>query len=378
MFNKIIVNQGQRALLLDKHNAITDVLSSSVHKYFAGGMHAEVYSLLTPRFAGQSINTNSTLLRKQYPALVEKNFITVTTNEDEIALVYCDGNLHQIEEPSSTALYWKGLYDIEVKMVNIKDQHKIDNHVVRQINACDEALYGQIIYAIPAQHIALVWVDGELVEQLEAGQHGFWTHSRNITVDIQDTRVTNLDIAGQEILTKDKVTLRMNVSVNFAKVDPLLATQAYKAPEDQLYKAVQFAIRQAVGTRSLDDLLENKDALNSVIHDLVIEQMGDVETCGMLIKTIGIKDIILPGEMRDILNQVVHAEKQAQANVIKRREETAATRSLLNTAKVMENNQTLLRLKELEVLEKVTENIDNLSVYGGLEGLMKNLVQATS
>jgi len=88
-----------------------------------------------------------------------------------------------------------------------------------------------------------------------------------------------------------------------------------------------------------------------------------------------VKDVILPGEMKAILNQVVEAEKVAQANLIRRREETAATRSLLNTARLMDENRTLLRLKELETLEKVTEKIDKLTVFGGLEGVMKDLVR---
>jgi hypothetical protein len=82
--------------------------------------------------------------------------------------------------------------------------------------------------------------------------------------------------------------------------------------------------------------------------------------------------------MKTILNQVVEAEKVAQANLIRRREETAATRSLLNTARLMEENPTLLRLKELETLEKVTEKVGSLTVYGGLEGVLKNLVPGLS
>ena len=73
--------------------------------------------------------------------------------------------------------------------------------------------------------------------------------------------------------------------------------------------------------------------------------------------------------------KLVQAEKSAQANVIRRREETAATRSLLNTAKVMEDSPTALRLKELETLEKVTEKIDKISVFGGLDGVLKDLVK---
>jgi regulator of protease activity HflC (stomatin/prohibitin superfamily) len=68
----------------------------------------------------------------------------------------------------------------------------------------------------------------------------------------------------------------------------------------------------------------------------------------------------------------------AQANLVRRREETAATRSLLNTARLMEENPTLLRLKELETLEKVTEKIGTLTVYNGLDGVLKNLVPKLS
>ena len=90
----------------------------------------------------------------------------------------------------------------------------------------------------------------------------------------------------------------------------------------------------------------------------------------------GVKDIILPGEIRDIMNTVLIAEKRAQANVITRREEVASTRSLLNTAKLMDENQTLYRLKELEYLEKICEHVGSIHVSGGnvleqLSALMK-------
>ena len=79
----------------------------------------------------------------------------------------------------------------------------------------------------------------------------------------------------------------------------------------------------------------------------------------------GIKDIILPGEIRDIMNTVLVAERKAQANVITRREEVASTRSLLNTAKLMEENKTLYKLKEMECLERICAQVGNIQVSGG-------------
>ncbi len=78
----------------------------------------------------------------------------------------------------------------------------------------------------------------------------------------------------------------------------------------------------------------------------------------------GVKDIILPGEIREIMNTVLIAEKKAQANVISRREEVASTRSLLNTAKLMDENKTLYKLKELEYVERICENVGNITLNG--------------
>ena len=88
------------------------------------------------------------------------------------------------------------------------------------------------------------------------------------------------------------------------------------------------------------------------------------EALGVALISCGIRDIILPGEVKEIMNQVLVAQKQAQANLIFRREETASTRSLLNTAKLMEDNEMLFKLKEMEYVEKIAEKISNISLSG--------------
>ena len=96
----------------------------------------------------------------------------------------------------------------------------------------------------------------------------------------------------------------------------------------------------------------------------------------MELGNVGIKDIILPGEIRTIMNTVLIAEKQAQANVITRREEVASTRSLLNTARLMEENKILYRLKEMEYLEKICEKVGSISLSGG-NGILGQLAELT-
>ncbi len=127
-----------------------------------------------------------------------------------------------------------------------------------------------------------------------------------------------------------------------------------------------------MGEKALDALLEDKGVIDQSIFEYISQKTS---AYGIAVDSVGIKDIILPGEIRTILSKVVEAEKAAQANVVRRREETAATRSMLNTAKVMEDNPIALRLKELEVLERIAEKIEKIQVNGSLDSILTELIQ---
>jgi regulator of protease activity HflC (stomatin/prohibitin superfamily) len=143
-----------------------------------------------------------------------------------------------------------------------------------------------------------------------------------------------------------------------------------------LYRLVQFAIRDAVAARTLDEVLSAKGALDAELRSYVRERLGET---GIEVTELGVKDVILPGEIRELVNKVVEAERTAKANLIRRQEETAATRSLLNTAKLMEDNPLLLRLKELESLERLVEKVGRIDLHAGegagLDALLSKLVR---
>ena len=187
-----------------------------------------------------------------------------------------------------------------------------------------------------------------------------------------DLRLQAVEVTGQDILTRDKVGLRLNLSATFRYTDVLTAYKELQKPAEHLYRELQFGLRAAVGTRTLDELLENKTVIDDVVTAFVRAKLS---AFGLELDAAGVKDIVLPGEMKTILAKVVEAEKSAEANVIRRREETAATRSLLNTAKVMEDNPVALRMKELETLERVAERIDKITVFGGLDQVLNGLVK---
>jgi len=206
---------------------------------------------------------------------------------------------------------------------------------------------------------------------LPPGNHGFWRFNRQVSVTSVDLRSQIAEVSGQEILTRDKVGLRLNLSAVWRFTDVRRAMAQMPKPAEHVYRELQFGLLAAVGEQTLDALLENKAAIDQTVLAQVRERL---EGSGIALESVGVKDIILPGEMKTILAQVVEAEKSAQANVIRRREETAATRSLLNTAKVMEGNPVALRMKELETLERVAERIDKISVVGGLDQVLNGLV----
>ncbi|MDZ8338229.1 slipin family protein [Escherichia coli] len=314
-------------------------------------------------------------LRRFQPDWVEKYCLVADLSEIEAGALYMDGILLEILPPSTRRLYWRVEDDLTLVRMNtqqVQVQTEVMNAVLQPrrkgaVKGRDAILTVQV----PAWHVGVLKIDGETQALLPPGLTAYWKINHLVEAKVVDTRLQVLEVSGQEILTKDKVNLRINLAANWRYSDVLLAFSQLTKPIDHLYRELQFALREAVGTRTLDELLEDKQVIDDVVSEQVKSRMLPF---GMEIASLGVKDIVLPGDMKNILAQLVEAEKSAQANVIRRREETAATRSLLNTAKVMENNPVALRLKELETLERVAERIDNISVFGGLDQVLHGLV----
>ncbi|EHA0689357.1 TPA: slipin family protein [Escherichia coli] len=314
-------------------------------------------------------------LRRFQPDWVERYCVVADLSETEAGALYMDGILLEMLPPSTRRLYWRVEDDLALVRMNtqqVQVQTEVMNAVLQPrrkgaVKGRDAILTVQV----PAWHVGVLKIDGETQALLPPGLTAYWKINHLVEAEVVDTRLQVLEVSGQEILTKDKVNLRINLAANWRYSDVLLAFSQLTKPIDHLYRELQFALREAVGTRTRDELLEDKQVIDDVVSEQVKLRM---KPFGMEIASLGVKDIVLPGDMKNILAQLVEAEKSAQANVIRRREETAATRSLLNTAKVMENNPVALRLKELETLERVAERIDNISVFGGLDQVLHGLV----
>ena len=314
-------------------------------------------------------------LRRFQPAWVEQYCVVADLTDTEAGALYVNGGLKEILPPGTRRLYWRAeealkLVRMDTRQVSVPVE--VMNAVLQpRRNGTVKGREAILTVQVPAWHVGVLKIDGETQTLLPPGLTAYWKVNHLIEAEVVDTRLQVLEVGGQEILTKDKVNLRLNLAANWRYGDVLLAFGQLTKPLDHLYRELQFALREAVGTRTLDELLEDKQVIDEVVSAQVKARMTPF---GIEVASLGVKDIVLPGDMKAILSQLVEAEKSAQANVIRRREETAATRSLLNTAKVMENNPVALRLKELETLERVAERIDKISVFGGLDQVLHGLV----
>ncbi len=291
--------------------------------------------------------------------------------DHERALVWVDGRFAEICGPGLHA-FWKVFHKVRHEVVDAREV--LLEHASKSVilSASGSARMLEAV-RVDAESAGLLFVDGRHQATLEPGTYALWKDVGRTSVTHVDRREQVLDISGQDIMTADKVTLRVNALVAFRVAEPLAAVSAVDDYRQALYRETQLALRAAVGTRELDALLADKDGL---VSEIDAQARRRAKALGLEIASLGIRDIILPGEMRALMNRVTEAKKAAEANLIVRREETAAMRSQANTAKILESNPTLMKLRELEVLEKVAEkaNLNVVLADGGLSDRVIKLV----
>ena len=370
LWSTVIVKDDERAFL-SKNGQFEKLLPPGRHSIFdpAKRLAAEVVKVQRAEVPVD----RALLLERTQPQLAEENFVMVQPGPTEVAIVSMDGEPKQVVLPNTTRAFWKTLTRVDVEVVDTAQHLRAEK---RHLDTVGGWTGNIITSAIVDSHEAgLLFVDGELKERLAPGKHGFWSVKRTIRVAKVDLRPQPLEVTAQEILTKDRIGIRVTLTAFVKIVDPEKAVQAAADTNANIYKLVQFAIREAVAARTLDEILAARDTIDAEVRNYVKER---VAVFGAEVGEIGVKDVILPGDVRELINKVVEAERVAKANLIRRQEETAATRSLLNTAKLMENNPLLLRLKELETLEKLVEKVGRIDLHtgagaGGFDALLTNL-----
>lgn len=345
---RVTINENQRGLLF-KNGRFAEILLPGSY-FYLGSAEVEVlpvYGAIEPQHCTLETLTGS--------ENVSKNIHTLNVPDGCVALHYLNGVFAEILKSGNYAYFKVGSH--RFKLIDISEP-RITGEALKVIDKIPQEFYNEFI--IRESQRGRLTYDGRFKELLKPGRYFFWRGSVDVNCDNIDVNFNQYTVAGQELLTSDKITLRISFVFNCRIVDPERIVEVGNYI-DQLYTAAQLALRDYVGLHTLDEILAGKQEMSDYVTKKLVEKAPGLF---VEVRDAGVRDIILPGEIRDIMNTVLVAEKRAQANVITRREEVASTRSLLNTAKLMDENKTLYRLKELEYLGKICEQVGSITLSG--------------
>ncbi len=351
---RVRINTGNIGLVF-KNGELKRVLKAGAH-WISMLETVEAFSMAKPFLPRQDLIV--LLQNEQLRSVLE----IIEVADNELMLRFENNNFKTVLLPGIYA-FFKGLITFSFTRIDLS---KVEiTEIVNSAVLKSPAILPYIrVIQVASNEKAVLFIDGKYQGELESGEYVYWNNSIALSALKTDMRSVQLELSGQEMLTKDKAALRINFTAKYKVTSIEKALVENKEFEKQVHTLIQLALREYVGTLSLDELLENKEAVGDRILHSVFEKAA---LLGVKVSNCGIRDIILPGEVKEIMSQVLVAEKKAQANVITRREETASTRSMLNSAKLMEDNPMLFKLKEMEYTEKIAERINSISLSGGTQ-----------
>lgn len=197
----------------------------------------------------------------------------------------------------------------------------------------------------------LLFVNGRFKRLLQPGAYAFFPLTHRVeTVDLRSRTIT---VQGQEVLSEDNVSIRVSLGLRYRVADAYRATVSSASHLDELYLLVQTGLRDLVGQTQIETLLAARGEMGARLLEMT---RAAAEELGLELKSVAVKDIMFPGELRNIFAQVVNARQEGKAALERARGEGAALRSLANSAKLMENNPALYKLRMLQSLEKSRGN----------------------
>ena len=211
----------------------------------------------------------------------------------------------------------------------------------------------------------LLYLNGRFRRRLGPGAYVLLRHRHLLR--IIDLRKAFLTIPGQEVLSADNVSVKVSLAVAYEIGDPVAATHAALDARESLYMVAQLALRDFVAESEVEKLLLRR---NEAGKRLLGKVAPEAEKLGLKVALVEIKDIMFPGDLKNLFAATVRARNEGQAALEKARAETAALRNLANAVGLMENHPTLLTLRWIQALDGRAERTGHTVIVGAPTGII--------
>ncbi len=288
---EFIVRKHERGILF-RNGDFQRFLAPAVYRFFDPRKRVDVerFDLTHPKFEHHLLDY---LVRWQ-PEAVEDLFLRVETGAAQLAVIYRNGHPWTFVAPERRELFWKGVVQVKAELIDISADIAVPRRIAqaciteRQANRSSAFDAAILVREVPEAHVGLLYVDGQLARELPPGVHAFWKIGRNLAIELVDLRVKALEVSEQELLTKDKASLRVHMNASYRFQDVRLTLKSLRDPVDFLYKEIQLGLRSAVAKRSLDALLERKCTLDRDVFARVHDKLAAL---GIDLREVGVNEL---------------------------------------------------------------------------------------
>jgi regulator of protease activity HflC (stomatin/prohibitin superfamily) len=172
-----------------------------------------------------------------------------------------------------------------------------------------------------------------------------------------DLRTVTMDVPSQDVITKDNVSVKVNAVLYFRVIDPVKANIEV---ENYLYATGQLAqttLRSVCGSAELDQLLVERDHINSQLQEILDEQ---TDPWGVKVSSVELKHIDLPTEMQRAMAKQAEAERERRAKIINAEGELQASHKLSEAAKIIGEHPAGIQIRYLQTISEIsTEKTTN-------------------
>ncbi|MFO1468365.1 MAG: SPFH domain-containing protein [Steroidobacteraceae bacterium] len=253
---------GIKRIVVAQHERVLVFRNGSLERVLAPGVYWMVDPFRRRALQRYDVSVNEfdhpklEVLVRAARGILEPHLSIVELGDREVGLVYKSGRLVSVLKPGSRQVYWKEPVEIRVDVRDISRGFALDPDLARVLARAKGASgIAEAISTVevPDTAVGLLIVDGALREQLKPGLWAYWKFQRSLKVELVDTRLQTMEVAGQEILTRDKVSLRLNLTALWQVLDAVKARATLTNIVEYVYKELQFALRETVGSRTLDE-----------------------------------------------------------------------------------------------------------------------------